>query len=119
VLSCIYSKLKKLNVNDLCVRQARDDQAQIAFRNHGFWTQVTFTLGSFLSQNVTQVSVLVLKTTFTGFFEALSSTAYGLNFWLFNNFHFALLNKRNIGEQNLWGPKAPQILLLEGLTVSS
>ena len=58
VLSCIYSKLKKLNVNDLCVRQARDDQAQIAFRNHGFWTQVTFTLGSFLSQNVTQVSVL-------------------------------------------------------------
>ncbi len=40
---------------------------------------------------VTQVSVLVLKTTFTGFFEALSSTAYGLNFWHFNNFHFALL----------------------------
>ncbi|KAF0778516.1 50S ribosomal protein, partial [Salmonella enterica subsp. enterica serovar Worthington str. BCH-5715] len=23
--------------------------------------------------------------------EALSSTAYGLNFWHFNNFHFALL----------------------------
>ncbi len=35
--------------------------------------------------------MLVLKTTFTGFFEALSSTAYGLNFWHFNNFHFALL----------------------------
>lgn len=46
---------------------------------------------SLFGQNVTQVSVLVLKTTFTGFFEALSSTAYGLNFWHFNNFHFALL----------------------------
>ena len=46
---------------------------------------------SLFCQNVTQVSVLVLKTTFTGFFEALSSTAYGLNFWHFNNFHFALL----------------------------
>lgn len=45
---------------------------------------------SLFGQNVTQVSVLVLKTTFTGF-EALSSTAYGLNFWHFNNFHFALL----------------------------
>ncbi|ESD67004.1 hypothetical protein HMPREF1609_04840 [Escherichia coli 908541] len=41
---------------------------------------MTFTFGRFFGQNVTQVSVLVLKTTFTGFFEALSSTAYGLNF---------------------------------------
>jgi len=68
---------------------------------------------------MTQVSVLVLKATFTGFFEALSSTAYGLNFWHFNNFHFALLNKRNVGEQNLRSLSAPQELLLEGLTVSS
>lgn len=45
-----------------------------AFGNHGFRTQVTFTFGRFFGQNVTQVSVLVLKTTFTGFFEALSST---------------------------------------------
>lgn len=73
MLSCIYSKLKKLNVNDLCVRQARDNRAQIAFGNHGFRTQVTFTLGSFFSQNVTQVSVLVLKTTFTGFLKRLAA----------------------------------------------
>ncbi|ABU77368.1 hypothetical protein ESA_02119 [Cronobacter sakazakii ATCC BAA-894] len=62
---------------------------------------MTFTLGRFFGQNMTQVSVLVLKTTFTGFFEALSSTAYGLNFWHLNYIHFALLIKRNVGEQNL------------------
>ncbi len=76
MLSCIYSKLKKLNVNDLCVRQARDNQAQIAFGNHGFRTQVTFTLGSFFSQNVTQVSVLSSTKPPLPVFEALSSTAY-------------------------------------------
>jgi len=83
--------MKKLNVNGLCVRQARDYQTQIAFRNKAFWTQVTFTLSRFFGQNMTQVCVLTLKSTTTGFFEALSSTAYGLNFWHFNNFHFALL----------------------------
>ena len=57
-----HKKVKK-NVNGLCVRQARDYQTQIAFGNHGFRAQVTFTLGRFFGQNVTQVSVLVLKTT--------------------------------------------------------
>ena len=47
--------------------------AQIAFGNHGFRTQVTFTFGRFFGQNVTQVSVLVLKTTFTGFCKRLAA----------------------------------------------
>lgn len=74
MLSCIYILIKKLkNVNGLCVRQARDYQAQIAFGNHGFRTQVTFTFGRFFGQNVTQVSVLVLKTTFTCFLKRLAA----------------------------------------------
>ena len=101
MLSCIYILSKKLNVNGLCVRQARDNQTQIAFRNEALWTQVPLAPSRCLGQNMTQVCVLTLKSTTTGFFEALSSTAYGLNFWHLNNFHFALLNKRNIGEQNL------------------
>jgi hypothetical protein len=92
--------VKKLNVNDLCVRQARDNQTQIAFRNHGLLDAGDVYAWIFWSE-YDAGCVLTLKTTFTGFFEALSSTAYGLNFWHLNNFHFALLNKRNIGEQNL------------------
>lgn len=33
---------------------------------------MTFTLSSFFGQNMTQVGMLTLKTTGTGFFEALS-----------------------------------------------
>ncbi len=81
---------------------------------------LTFTFGRFFGQNVTQVSALVLKTTFTGFFEALSSTAYGLNFWHFNNFHFALLINETKANKAVKPAKAPQtVLILEGLTVSS
>ncbi len=51
---------------------------------------MTFTLSSFFGQNMTQVSMLTLKTTISGLFEALSGAAYCLNFGI-EYIHFALL----------------------------
>ncbi|VXB84207.1 conserved hypothetical protein [Pantoea brenneri] len=85
---------------DLCVRQAGNNQTQIAFGHHAFRAQVTFTLSRFFGQNMTQVCVFTLEAARSGLLEALSRATYSFNLWHFKKYPLRIVdNMTQTGEQ--------------------
>jgi hypothetical protein len=77
----LFQILKLKNKNQyLDVWQHAFDQSLISSVNLHHWTQLTLTLGRFLSQNVTSERLLVFEAV-SGFFKTLSRTTIRFHFW--------------------------------------